>query len=229
MHRYAISLVLAGFGLFQIADTSAQTGFCGSTVNILNTVVEVSPSGGDDTDALQCAVNEAIAQSIPRVQLSAGNFNVSRITLERLQGRLSGVSKTATTVSVIDGSTDCSTGIGIMFNVLGGDVRIERMRINAANPCAGSGAVAFIRFLPASCDEQTLFANVDRVVIEGPEEDPDSQIFAITLAPRSECSDEAPGPFGTLKVNRSEISGMDFAIFSGLRGSGQADVNFNTF
>jgi len=42
------------------------------------------------------------------------------------------------------------------------------------------------------------------------------------------CEEQGKGPLGTLKVNRSKVTGFGTGIYSSVWGGGQVDINYNT-
>jgi parallel beta-helix repeat protein len=92
----------------------------------------VSPSGGDDTLAIQKAFDDAIAAgSGSTVKLEAGQFYTNEILVENFYGRFKGAGKDATKIDVLRGLDPGLPGVlGFdgspphIFSFIGGNVRI---------------------------------------------------------------------------------------------------------
>ena len=82
-----------------------------SNVTINETLVIITPNGADDTANIQCALDTAVTKKIARVQMTGGDFSISRISVDSFSGTFGGISRNDTSVSVIAGSIDCQAMI----------------------------------------------------------------------------------------------------------------------
>ena len=86
-----------------------------------------------------------------------------------------------------------------------------------------------VSFSQIDCSKRTHFANVDRVDLENfasPEYYTTGVSFFGTVD--GSCEEQGKGPLGTLKVNRSKVTGFGTGIYSSVWGGGQVDINYNT-
>ncbi|MEL0193125.1 MAG: hypothetical protein VW865_12620, partial [Halieaceae bacterium] len=169
----------------------------------------------------------ARTQSI--VSLSAVGTYAS-VTALGFRGSISGISKANTVVKLAAGGVDCSANDPSALRFYVGAPIIERMTIEAAELCGGTGqsasAIGFYSNANSCADDRTIFSNVDRVVITGPGAGVTDMITAVSMTKANACDEIV---LGTLKVNRSEISGLAHGVVSSIGGEGQVDINFNTF
>jgi hypothetical protein len=87
-----------------LALASPRVPGCGPAVTMRGRSLLVAPSGGDDTKALQCALDAAIASGLPAtVQLGAGTFHTAQLVAKGFMGHLRGAGKARTTVTKIPG------------------------------------------------------------------------------------------------------------------------------
>lgn len=63
-------------------------------------------------------------------------------------------------------------------------------------------------------------------MINGPGASATDLVSAVSMTKANACDDIV---LGTLKVNRSEISGLSHGVLTSIGGEGQVDINFNTF
>lgn len=88
-----------------------------------------------------------------------------------------------------------------------------------------------VSFAQESCAKRAHFAVIDRVRLiglsddDGPYTNTGLSYFGTV---DGSCEEEGKGPTGTLKINRSEVTGFDTGIYSSVVGQGQVDINFNT-
>ena len=128
------------------------------------------------------------------------------------------------------GGVDCSAEDPSALRFYVGAPTVERMTIEAGELCGGTGdsasAIGFYSNANSCADDRTVFGNVDRVVISGPGTGVTDMISAVSMTKANVCDEIV---LGTLKVNRSEISGLAHGVISSIGGEGQVDINFNTF
>ncbi len=82
---------------------------------------------------------------------------------------------------------------------------------------------------PQQCDKRTTFGNVDRVVINGAGTSGLDTVTGVLMEPAPGCSADNERILGTLKVNRSDMTELDFGVITSVAGGGQVDINYNTF
>ncbi|MEM6539498.1 MAG: hypothetical protein AAF668_17445, partial [Pseudomonadota bacterium] len=179
----------------------------------------------------QCAFDEATARSLKEVRLTAGDFTVSsQIFVESFEGSFAGQTTATTVIRVEERSVACGidTTEGI-FEFSRGNVSVRRMSIEVGRPCATGDIYSVIFFTadPADCELRTAFGNVDRVSLSGPGNTID--LGAAVQMTESELCPLDLRLLGTLKVNRSEITGFPTGVITTLVGGAQVDINFNEF
>lgn len=226
----ATSLVLVGGTLLPFRASYALENECSADfVSLDGASYLVKPSGDDDTENIECALNSAVNQGISTVKLHTGNFQVSSLEILNFEGSLQGLSKKATTLFIEDYTFDCTESKARPLVFKGGDVTIETMTIAVSDPCYEGEHFTLLSFMQISCEKRTHFANVDRVNFEGATI-PESNTTAVSSFGTLDdsCENNGNGPLGTLKVNRSEISGFSTAVYSEVWAGGQVDINYNT-
>ena len=211
---------------------------CDSTyVELEGVQLNVEPTGNDDTANLQCALETAAANGISKVQLGKASYRISALEVAQFKGVLSGVSKATTSLTVEDNKIDCiameSNGkIAAAIKFVEGSPRIQNMTIRGGEFCSsepeqGSVLVHFSggKTGTEECSNDVIFGVVDRVVMISST----SEWLVGILASSEEhylggCKHTLSG---TMKVNRSEISGFTRGIQTSLRAGSQIDVSFN--
>ena len=193
----------------------------------------LEPSGGDDTALIACAIEAATSVGVSTIKLGRGTFYSGAWVARDFRGTLSGVSKSATTLQLANGSIDCSAPSSWVqggFRFEGGDVKVRAMTITSDAPCGDGEASDFavLEFTPLSCDQRTHFAQVDRVDVISTASAGPAGIAAMS-APDLECAASGSGSLGTFKFNRSTVVGYSVGVVTTLGGAGQVDINFNTF
>ena len=207
----------------------AQTE-CGSSVTVGGSKISVASEMGSDTENLQCALDAAVEQGIPKVELTSSEYTIDSVTALGFRGSISGISKANTVLKLAAGGVDCSANDPSALRFYVGSPIIEKMTIEATELCGGTGqsasAIGFYSNANSCTDDRTIFSNVDRVVITGPGSGVTDMITAVSMTKANACDEIV---LGTLKVNRSEISGLAHGVVSSIGGAGQVDINFNTF
>lgn len=85
-----------------LRSATAGTG-CGEKVRRVASVWRVSPSGGEDTTALQCAIDEAIAAGPgTTIELQPGTFQTAQLVATGFDGALRGHGASVTVITNID-------------------------------------------------------------------------------------------------------------------------------
>ncbi|MEM1404634.1 MAG: hypothetical protein AAGG55_14955 [Pseudomonadota bacterium] len=217
--------------LLMSSIAGAQTLSCSSAVTLNGPVVEVTAVDGEDTENLQCALTEAAAQGFREVLLTSSAYEIGAISVTGFNGDLTGISQAATSVRVLDGSLSCSDNVSaaLTFNV--GNTAVRKMTISTDSPCGNGGDAALIGFFsnPNSCTTRTTFGNVDRVALAGTGVNGSDLVAGVVMAEAPNCDAETQKVLGTLRVNRSSLTDLDFGVTSTVAGGGQVDINFNEF
>ncbi len=228
MKRF-VSLVSCCLALALTHTTQAQTE-CGGAVTVGGSTISVASEAGNDTANLQCALDVAIENSISSIQLSGSAYNIDSVSAVGFRGSISGVSKANTVVTLNAAGVACAENDPSALRFYVGAPTIERMTINAEELCGSTGgqasAIGFYSNANSCSDDRTVFGNVDRVVINGPGASATDLVSAVSMTKANACDDIV---LGTLKVNRSEISGLSHGVLTSIGGEGQVDINFNTF
>jgi hypothetical protein len=228
MKRF-VSLVGCCFALALTNATQAQTE-CGGAVTVGGSTISVASEAGNDTANLQCALDVAIENSISSIQLSGNGYSIDSVSAVGFRGSISGVSKVNTVVTLNAAGVACAENDPSALRFYVGAPTIERMTINAEELCGSTGgqasAIGFYSNANSCSDDRTVFGNVDRVVINGPGASATDLVSAVSMTKANACDDIV---LGTLKVNRSEISGLSHGVLTSIGGEGQVDINFNTF
>jgi hypothetical protein len=216
----------------QTVEVNCESAF----VTLAGAELRVATSGEDDTENLQCALNEATRLGIQKVKLDAGTYVVSStIAVGGFEGQLEGRTRDSTIISLSDDSFDCplgDIGAGIAFGL--GSPSVKFLTIEAGDACItdlGPGLTNFTTLAftsdPENCERRTTFGLVDRVSFVRAEGS-DSTALAVVTAKAPTCLEDLP-LLGTFKLNRSRIDGFTLGLFSSMGGGAQVDVNFNEF
>ena len=195
------------------------------------------PSGNDDTDNVQCALDSAVDQNIALVSLGAGSFQVTSLRVSNFKGEFKGQSKSRTTLLLASEGNQClsqelagGSNRGIVF--YNGNVKVSSMTIEMSDSC--DQRYVALNFRQASCDERTLFANIDRVSFIGkPSSKPASETGgnnAISFGYSDDgCGNEGAAALGQLKINRSTFDEFDVATDYRVWGKGEVTISTNEF
>ena len=222
---------------FSAPAAFAQDLGCSAEVELDGGIVKVqSSAGGDDTDNIQCALDAAVTNGYKDVYLTSDAYSIGGVTANDYEGRLRGRSFDLTTINVIDGSLDCTTGAALRFIV--GDAVVTRMKLTVNEPCSTSGGSAsVIGFYsnPENCTgDRVVFGVVDRIIIEGGGASALDFTTGITMDAAPACFPESGGALpeankalGSLIVNRNQIRDLDIGILSSISANGQVDITFN--
>ena len=208
-------------------------------------VINVMPTGLNDTTNMQCALDVATRDGYPIVRLAADTYYIGGLLVENFKGTFEGKTKTATILEVMDDSIDCEAMEidGLTSSVLkfvGGEPRIRFMTINADQPCIGEARVNNILHFtgqPATaenCDNDVIFGAVDRVILntmswKGARIAVSASAEAGNLPGGSNLPGCTDTLLGTFKLNRSLISNASTAIYTAMKAGAQVDINFNEF
>ena len=97
-------------------------------------IIDVLPTGTDDTENIQCALNAAVQKGVPVVRLAKGDFAISNILVKNFKGSLQGTTRADTHLTILDNSIDCATMLsqGLISAALkfsGGEPKLIRRAI----------------------------------------------------------------------------------------------------
>ena len=206
-------------------------------------VINVAPTGIDDTVNIQCALDTAASDGYPTVRLGRDSYYISNLLVEGFKGSFEGTAQAATLLEVIDGSLDCSLmrlrgRVSAAIKFVNGEPRIRYMTIRANMSCLSSKRylTSILHFTGEStkaenCDNDVIFAAVDRVIIDGTSID-DGPRVAVSVDPEGQwhwkggCKDTL---LGTFKLNRSTILNTRAGLRTSMKSGAQVDINFNEF
>ncbi|MBE9548265.1 MAG: hypothetical protein IMF09_02575 [Proteobacteria bacterium] len=225
--------------LFICSTTLADSIGCNDTFVQLDPaalIIHVDPTGVDDTENIQCALDASTAAGVPTVKLGKHSYKISRLDIDDFKGAFDGTSITTTTIQVLDQSIDCaaladtnSLSAAITFHK--GEPRVRFMTIQANDPCMNSSTIwSLLSFTgrPGSepvCGNDVIFATVDRVKLIESGADKVSYPISVVNEFANGCTNNL---LGTFKLNRSEIIAQR-GIFLGMKSGAQVDINFNKF
>lgn len=212
--------------------THAQDLGCPTAVSLNGGTIEVeADASGDDTENIQCALNAATDGGYRDVFLSSPQYSIGAIAVTGFIGDLRGRSKSGTQVTIQDSSLSCDGAVGVALEFRLGTASVRNMTLSVDSPCGDGGSASVIAYYsnPQQCDKRTTFGNVDRVVINGTGVTGLDTVTGVLMEPAPGCSADNERILGTLKVNRSDMTELDFGVLSSVAGGGQVDVNYNTF
>ncbi len=227
----SILAVLVLLGVMAQSAMAQDLG-CSSAVALNGPIIEVAGVSGDDTANLQCALDAAAAGGYREVFLTDPSYEIASVEVTGFTGDLRGRSIAATTVSITDNSLSCDAGIpgvALQFNV--GTVSVRGMTIQVGSPCGNGLSANVIAFYsnPNDCGRRTGNGNVDRVTIVGDGVSGSDAVTAVLMDAAPQCDAITQKILGTLKVNRVELTDLDFGVISSIAGGGQADINYSDF
>lgn len=105
----AIATVITGQSVSAAGGTDDSESSCDADyVTERNGVRTVAPNGTDDTDNLECAINEAGQHWRKTVRLTEGTFHSDFLTIEGYQGKIEGAGRDLTTIEPLAGGLDCT-------------------------------------------------------------------------------------------------------------------------
>ncbi len=209
----------------------------------------IDPTGFDDTQNIQCAVDSAVQQGIERIKLSKGTFRLSQLYVDDFVGVLSGVSKANTLLEVQERSVACAameeTGeTPAAIKIVEGATRIQNMTISADNICSVEGDLLpyVIHFSGTvtggeECSNDVTFGVIDRVDLSSALADSPGEA-SLRASDLGGILAAAEGFYlggckqnllGTLKINRSSIKNFRNGVLTSLRSGAQVDINYNNF
>ena len=203
--------------------------------------IVVRPTGVDDTENLQCALDEAVKDGYPVVGMTTGTYFISDINIENFTGTLEGVTRASTIINVLDDSIDCVSmenagRTSSVIKFIRGEPRIRFVTIRANKPCSEENQVqSILHFTGASamvenCDNDVIFGVVDRVRIEGGTGSPAGSSRAILVsAEGNQLGGCKTNLLGTFKLNRSDVVSFPLGLQTVMKAGAQVDVNFNNF
>lgn len=219
--------------LIQTTPSLAQTVCDAAEVKLGNNYIQVAPTGVDDTVNIQCALDLAIEKRIPEIRLTQGDFFISSLLAKGFAGTLQGGGRDHTRITLLEQSIDCgNTSAIVTFS--GGEPRIRWLALiwpEGRHPCTGGGGWLYqlLRFTGSVDGEPACnnvsYATVDRVALSGPSTGwPDGSAYTFGVVSESGCSDVV---LGTLRVNRSVISGFGFGVYARMGGGAQVGIFHN--
>jgi len=201
-------------------------------------IIDVFPTGLDDTENIQCALDAATEFKASAVLLAKADYYISSIYSGNFKGSFEGVAQGLSNLYVSDQSIDCAamvaegrTPAAIKFD--SGEPSLRFMTIAANSPCiSGEPIENLIHFTGRStlesCAADNVFGLVDRVEILGPGRGAGVNV-AVAVSSESEVLGGCAGLLGTFKLNRSTVSGTTIGVLTAMRSAAEVDINFNDF
>jgi hypothetical protein len=225
-----LSIVL----FIQTTPSLAQTVCDAAEVKLGNNYIQVAPTGSDDTENIQCALDLAAERNIPKVRLTRGDFYTGALVVRNFVGTLQGVGRDHTRLRLTPREANCGYN-SAHLTFAGGEPRVRWLSmIWGARSCTEGWYSVSIWFTgasegEASCARDTMFATVDNVSLLGLGVDASYSIGILVAARASENPDCANVLLGTLRVNRSSISGFETGASVNLQGDAQVGIFNNEF
>jgi hypothetical protein len=233
--------------LIHASPSPAQSSCKGPEVRLGNTFIQIAPTGSDDTENIQCALDLAVENRIPEIRLTRGDFFISAVSARGFYGSLQGGGRDHTRIRVLGQSVDCEAieargEATAAIKFIGGEPRVRWLTLavdGAILPCATGGGDyggldAIIHFSgqrgsPASCTAGVVFGTVDRVNLEGPRSyythGPQAIYTGVLVsAEESGNSDCRNSLLGSIRINRSLIGGFAAGAWLNLRGNAKVSV-----
>ena len=235
MKQLTFRLIAALAMITGVQSALAQDLGCSSLVSLNGGTIEVesveSEGSSDDTENVQCALDAATEGGYRDVFLTSPQYTIGAIAVTGFVGDLRGRSKAGTHVTIEDSSLSCDGAIGVALEFRVGTASVRNMTLHVDSPCGDGGSASVIAYYsdPNKCSNRTTFGNVDRVVINGQGTSGLDAVTGVTMQAAPGCTAANERILGTLKVNRSEMTQLDFGVISSVAGGGQVDVNYNTF
>ena len=232
MSKLGVQHVFAVIALASMHLTQAQDLGCSSAVSLDGGTIEVeADASGDDTENIQCALDAAIDGGYRDVFLTSPDYSIGAIAVTGFIGDLRGRSKANTTVTIQDSSLSCDESIGVALEFRVGTASVRNMTLSVDSPCSDGSSASVIAYYsnPAQCSKRTTFGNVDRVVITGTSTSGLNAVTGVLMEAAPGCTADNERVLGTLKVNRSDMAGLEYGVISSVAGGGQVDVNYNNF
>jgi hypothetical protein len=241
----SVLMITASLFLFPLTSLAHLTVDCNDsfvTPHPTQLIIDVLPTGVDDTQNIQCALDEAAKKGIPIVRLGKGDFAISNIFIKNFKGSFQGTTRADTRLAILDNSIDCSAinsdgrlSAAIKFD--GGEPKLKFMTISSDRPCMLTTTIrAIVHFtgenaFEPGCKNDVIFAQVDRVDMLGPGRRSDLLQAAIHASPEGMYKSGSCKMtlLGTFKVNQSNITGYEIGVLSSMKASAQVDINFNSF
>ena len=232
MLRVGVQHVFAVIALASTHLSQAQDLGCSSAVSLDGGTIEVeADASGDDTENIQCALDAAIDGGYRDVFLTSPEYSIGAIAVTGFIGDLRGRSKANTTVTIQDSSLSCDESIGVALEFRVGTASVRNMTLSVDSPCSDGSSASVIAYYsnPAQCSKRTTYGNVDRVVITGTSTSGLNAVTGVLMQAAPGCTADNERILGTLKVNRSDLAGLEYGVISSVAGGGQVDVNYNNF
>jgi len=221
--------------LAQTTPSLAQAVCTAPEVKLGNNFIQVAPTGVDDTENIQCALDLAMEKKIPEIRLTRGDFFIGALFAREFSGTLQGSGQAYTHVALLEQAIECGSGSSaITFEA--GEPRIRWLHLvwdPGVQPCTEGGGWlgSLIKFTgragdETSCVNDVVYATVDRVTLDGPATGwPDVSDFTsgVLAWPRDSASPDCRNSLlGTLRVNKSRISHFGTGIGLSMEGGAQA-------
>ncbi|MDB4491206.1 hypothetical protein N9212_01555 [Luminiphilus sp.] len=222
-----LKLLLITFATFA-AHTGAVEITCDEDLVLVRGArIEVKPTGADDTETVQCALQEAARVGVQSVRLLEGDFSISKVNVSDFIGQFagSGRSNTQLTVGSPCPESDDENTISAAITFENGNVEVRNMAVTRSDSCAAAyDALFWFTGDPSDCNERTVFANVDRVDVTSAANDDNTAV--INLRRPETCSESSSAMTGSLRVNRLNYvsEGDNAGIFASMTDNASITV-----
>jgi len=235
--HFRLWAVLPTLLLIHAIPSLAQTECSAPEVKLGSNYIQIAPTGVDDTQNIQCALDLAVEQRIPEIRLTRGDFFIGALLARGFSGTLQGGGQEHTRISLLAQAIECGyASSAITFE--GGEPRIRWLHLvwePGVEPCvSGSGWLgSLLNFTGGtgdgtSCVTDVVYATVDRVTLDGPArgsaDAPDFTSGVKAWARDSASPDCRNLLLGTLRVNRSRISHFGTGVGLSMEGGAQAGI-----
>jgi len=230
---YALWATLPMVLFFHAPPTFAQIPCDAPEVKMGSSYIQVAPTGSDDTENIQCALDLAVEKRIPEIRLTRGDFFIGSLLVRGFAGTLQGGGRDHTRLTLLDQAFDCEDGAAAITFV-DGEPRVRWFSIiwpPQARPCIGdqSWLQTLLRFTgaggsSASCSNDLSYATVDRVDLYGPKPgpvgaEPASSTTGIAVGPKPSDGEECSNLLlGTFRLNKSLVSGFGQGVTVDMQG-----------
>jgi hypothetical protein len=236
--------VLSTVLFFHTTPSLAQTVCHAAEVKLGDNYIQVAPTGSDDTENIQCALDLAVEKRISEIRLTQGEFFIGSLSVQDFVGTLQGGGKDHTRLTVLDQSVDCAASAArgeatAAMKFIGGEPRIRWLTLSVGSniwPCATGeiygGLDAMIHFTgrrgSEACTTAVIYGTIDRVNLEGPRiyglEPKPMYTGVLTDAEQSGDPGCRNTLLGSIRINRSLIRGFSTGAWLNLRGNAQVNV-----
>lgn len=234
--------VLPVFLFIYASQSSAQSICDAPEVKLDNNLIQIAPTGVDDTANIQCALDLAVERNIPEIRLTRGDFYIGALSAQDFVGTLQGGGRDHTRISLLDQSIDCGNG-SAAITFAGGEPRIRWLTLAwpaGLLPCVGnSGWLGTLLHFTGvgdnvpSCSSDVIYATIDRATLQGPARggaDVEDFSSGVEVSAADGVDPACRNTLlGTFRINRSVINTFGTGASVTMQGGAQVGVHNNSF